>query len=621
MVRLGSHPSRSNVSPAMPLFSLLLIFLLIFAFLPAIASATTPPTGENAYCGKGDVPKFGDKDGPAELPKSCYYTGLDGTPSPGKKIQVAAKADLADAINSAKCGDTLLLPAGAAYEVTSLPAKKCDDRHYITVRTDTPDSKLPPEGTRVSPAWAGVASLPGRPAFAQPAGGAAKLLATIEVKEPSGVTVGDHLRFIGIEWTTRPDSNITRLISTEHEDHIIFDRNYIHPAPGTEVAHGIGLVEGSHFVAVINSYVSELNCIARSGKCTDATAVGGAHSDDPFGTFKIYNNFLESSGENILFGGAPSKNNPTDIEIRRNHMFKPMIWKEGEPGYTPSPKGDPYIVKNHFELKSAVRVLAEANLLENSWGGFSQRGFSMLLSARSQGSNCPICRVNDVTLRYNRIRNVGGVFQISNSHASKGKGIAADGGIYSIHDIIADDLHEEDYKGGGVFLVMLSGGPPLHDVVIDHVTSFGPGILAAIMVKEGADKLKNFTVINSLFAVEGGRRPAIASAGGGKESCAQQNQRMGAQALLQACFDPFRFDHNLIITNDKGGWPKGNTIVSSAEAAGVRELKGSISKNPRLCHEKDPGCSHKSPGADAASDGRDIGADVDGVEAAIKGVE
>src|SRR5208337_2479424 len=97
-----------------------------------------PPEGENAYCDKGDVAKFGDKDGPASLPKSCYYTGLDGTPSPGKQIRVGVKQDLADAVNSAKCGDTLLLSAGATYAVSSLPSKKCDDRHYITIRTDTP---------------------------------------------------------------------------------------------------------------------------------------------------------------------------------------------------------------------------------------------------------------------------------------------------------------------------------------------------------------------------------------------------------------------------------------------------------------------------------------------------
>ena len=363
-IRLQAFRSISFSSTRILFFALLLISVFLSQ---GLASAAAPPTGENAYCGKGDVPQFGEKDGPAELPKTCYYTGLDGTPSPGRQIRVAAREELAEAINSAKCGDTLLLSAGAIYEVASLPSKKCDDHHYITIRTDTPDSKLPPEGTRVSPAWAGVASLPGRPTFAQPQGGAAKLLATLAVKDPSGAVVGDHLRFIGIEWTSRPEANIMRLISTEHSDHVIFDRNYIHPAEGAELAHGVGMVQAARFVAVINSYVSGFNCIARSGKCTDATAVGGAHSDEPFGTFKIYNNFLEASGENILFGGAASKSNPTDIEIRRNHLFRPMIWKEGEPGYTPSPKGDPYIVKNHFELKSAIRVLVEANLLENSW--------------------------------------------------------------------------------------------------------------------------------------------------------------------------------------------------------------------------------------------------------------
>ena len=180
-------------------------FCLVSAFvagsmLPALAAA--PPTSENAYCGKGNVAQFGTKDGVAELPRACYYTALDGTPSPGKQIHIGARANLTATIEGVKCGDTLLLPAGASFEVKDLPSKKCDDLHYITVRTDTPDSMLPPEGTRISPAWAGVASLPGRPPFAQPSGGPAKLLATIVVRRPAGTPVGDHIRFIGIEWTT-----------------------------------------------------------------------------------------------------------------------------------------------------------------------------------------------------------------------------------------------------------------------------------------------------------------------------------------------------------------------------------------------------------------------------------
>src|SRR5450631_1207812 len=192
-------PFRSSRSPAVKslllktfCFCLAAVFV-VWSTLPALATA--PPTGENAYCGKGNVAEFGAKDGIAELPKACYYTALDGTPSPGKEIRVSVTGDLASAVEHAKCGDTLLLPAGASFEVHELPSKKCDDQHYITVRTDTPDAKLPAEGSRISPAWAGIASLPGRPPFAQPSGGPAKLLATLIARRPSGATVGDHIRF------------------------------------------------------------------------------------------------------------------------------------------------------------------------------------------------------------------------------------------------------------------------------------------------------------------------------------------------------------------------------------------------------------------------------------------
>ncbi|MBZ5612737.1 MAG: hypothetical protein LAO23_01920 [Acidobacteriia bacterium] len=590
----------------------LVFFFFAWSALPA--RATTPPTGENGYCAKGNVAQFGAKDGVAELPRTCYYTAVDGTPSPGKSIRVGAGADLAGAFDHAKCGDTLLLPAGASFDVKVLPSKRCDDQHYITVRTDTPDSKLPPEGTRISPAWAGVASLPGRPPFAQPSGGPAKLLATIQVRRPEGVVVGDHIRFIGIEWTTPPRGNIYRMVTVEHSDHVIFDRNWVHPAEGDEVAHGIGVNLGAHTVAVINSYINGLNCIAIAGRCTDATALGGGRGDEPVHTLKFYNNFLEAAGEDILFGGGPSTVNPTDIEIRRNHLFRPMLWKEGEPGYVPTASGHPYIVKNNFELKSAVRVLFEANLLENSWGGFSQTGYSILLTAVNQADKCPLCRVNDVTIRFNRIRNVAGVVQIANARAKTG-GVAADGGRYSIHDLFADHLHDKDFKGGGAFMILVSV-LPVHDVQVDHVTAFVTGVLLA--VDNSGAKLANLTVTNSVFSV-GDRRPPVATAGAAG-SCATKTQAQGAEAVLQACFDPYKFENNLIISG-RGSFPKGNIIVGSAEAAGIRNLKGTISEDPRLCHAKGPGCPKASPGARAASDGRDLGADIDAVEAAVAGVE
>jgi len=593
-----------------------LISVVVLAGSGLMLGSATPPTGENAYCGKGDVPQFGAKDGPAELPRTCYYTGMDGTPSPGKQIRVPAKADLASALDSARCGDTLLLPAGVSFGVRQLPSKNCDGGHYITVRTDTPDSRLPAEGMRISPAWAGVASLPGRPPYAQPDGGPAKLMATLVVSRPDGASLGDHIRFIGIEWASDPAANIGRLLNLEGSDHVILDRNWIHPAEGAEVGKGVALMEGARVIATINSYISGFNCVARSGKCTDASAVGGGHGNKPTGTFKIFNNFLEASGENILFGGSGATVNPGDLEIRRNHLYKPMIWKEGEPGYTPAPTGDPYIVKNHFELKNAQRVLFESNLLENCWGGFSQTGFSIGLSPKNQGNHCPKCQVTDVTIRYVRIRNVAGVIEMQNG-LSKTGGESAGGGRYSIHDVITDNVHQEDYKGHGAFTTILSRVPPLHDVWFDHVTAFVPGPILTLKSMD-EQKIDNFRMTNSVFAT-GSRRPPIASAGGGPGNCATRAQKGGPEAVLQACFSNYKFEKNLIIS-ERGSWPSG-TIVVSDKAAGIRDLKEGVSRDPRLCREKGPGCAKASPGAGASAGGSDLGADVDAVEAAIAGVE
>jgi len=97
------------------------------------------------------------------------------------------------------------------------------------------------------------------------------------------------------------------MISTEHGDHIVFDRNYIHPGENAEVAHGIGMVEGSRFVGIVNSYIGGLNCIAGTGKCTDATAIGGAHSDAPSEPSRSITIFSSPRREHSLWRWAVGK--------------------------------------------------------------------------------------------------------------------------------------------------------------------------------------------------------------------------------------------------------------------------------------------------------------------------
>jgi hypothetical protein len=132
------------------------------------------------------------------------------------------------------------------------------------------------------------------------------------------------------------------------------------------------------------------------------------------GPYKIDDNFLEAAGENLMFGGGAATQTPADIEVRFNHLFKPMFWLEGQPGYS----APAFIVKNHFEMKNAQRVLFDSNMVEDTWGGFSQHGASILIGPKNQDSGgesvCPLCQVTDVTVRFVTISHVSGAFQIAN---------------------------------------------------------------------------------------------------------------------------------------------------------------------------------------------------------------
>src|SRR5208283_6039525 len=105
-------------------------------------------------------------DGPAQLPVATVASAMSQTPAPGSVISVNAGGDLQSALNSAVCGNTIQLQAGATFTGNfELPAQNCDSGHWIWIRTSAPNSALPAEGQRLTPCYAGVASLPNRPAY------------------------------------------------------------------------------------------------------------------------------------------------------------------------------------------------------------------------------------------------------------------------------------------------------------------------------------------------------------------------------------------------------------------------------------------------------------------------
>jgi hypothetical protein len=593
-------------------FILPTLFVILGQYrLPAWA-ASTPAQGAAS----------GTFDGPAELPRVYVKSSMADTPASGRSRLVKAGDNLQQALDSAACGDTIKLEVGATFTGHfRLPNKPCDDRHWIIVRTSAPDESLPPEGTRISPCYAGIGSLPGRPDFycKEPRNVMARI--SFAGKGGSGPLFlspgANHYRLLGLEVTREPsDAKVTALAGPEGPvaaDHIIFDRMWFHGTAHDETTRGVFL-SGTTFMAVVDSFFSDFHCVA-GGSCTDSQAIAGGAGNLPMGPFKVVNNFLEAAGENIILGGSAATSTPADIEIRHNYFYKPQMWMPGHEGFVGGASGRPFIVKNLFELKNAQRLLFEGNVLENTWGGFSQAGFAILLTPKNQSPNvCPLCRVTDITIRFDKISHVGGGMQIANVLSDTG-GASTAGERYSIHDVTFDDIDGAAYKGFGLFAMLASSEPPLRDVKIDHVTAFPSRVLLNIGATR--NKLENFVFTNNLLYA--GERQ-ITSTGGGGENCAFQSDRQGPAGVLKNCFTSATVAHNVIVGGS--GWPSGNFTPGDFKAVGFVDHRGGKGGNYRLCKNNGEAvsCRSESKFVRAGTDGKDIGADMDAIEAATRGV-
>lgn len=551
-------------------------------------------------------------------------SAVSDTPARGKILMVKPGDDLQAALNSAACGDTIKLQEGGTFPGRlHLPGKPCDEGHWIVIRTSAPDDSLPPEGTRITPCYAGIASLPSRPEFHCASIKNVMARITFTGKGGSGPITFDaganHYRLIGLEITRdSPGATVYNLAGPEADavaDHIVFDRVWMHGTAQDETTRGIFLT-GTRFMAVVDSYFSDFHCVSIVGSCTDAQAIAGGAGDHPMGPFKIVNNFLEAAGENIIFGGAAATATPADIEIRHNHFFKPMIWMPGRPGFVGGTSGRPFIVKNLFEIKNAQRVLFEGNILENSWGGVGQNGFAIVLTPKNQMPNvCPLCRVTDVTLRYSRIRNVATGIVIANTLSGSG-GAATAGERYSIHDLLFENIDGDAYKGFGSFAMVVSNAPPLRDVKIDHVTAFPPRVSFNVGSDLNKPQAGNFIFTNSI--VSAGRLEVTST--GGQQNCAYGGGRIGPAGILSNCFHSLTFTHNAIIGTTKP-WPSGNFFPKNEESVGFVNYNHGKGGDYRLCQGKNQPspCKEASPYHHAGTDGKDLGADIDAIEAATNG--
>ena len=479
-------------------------------------SESNPPTGaDNRYCDTGDIPNFGMADGPAAVPIACYQTALSSTPSPGIVTQVAAGSNLQTAIDNASCGNTLVLQAGQIYSGFSLPAKNCDSSHYITIETSALNSGLPAEGTRATPCNAGVASLPGRPALncTSTSNVMARIAGVARASQIISSAAGaNYYRLIGLEIADTGANGAMGgyydLVMLTSADHIIFDRCWIHGSPTGEDVKGVEF-EGSSYIAVIDSYISDIHS-KLSGYAADSSAIGSVTGTGPV---KIVDNFLEASGVTVFWGGGASSNNISDVELRRNHVFKPFTWWTLSSTYF----GTAFEVKNLFESKSGVREFVEGNIFEDNWAQ-AQKGTAILFGPKNQYGECPTCAVHDVIFRYNIVLHAVNAIGMASVYATTCLGQAGDGTgsclflsgpLYnlSIHDNLLDDINEQTYWPGDCcsdgYLFALNTNEPSnwpHDILIEHNTGFPVGSGTADITINGAPEVfANFSFENNLI--------------------------------------------------------------------------------------------------------------------------
>jgi len=266
--------------------------------------------------------------------------------------------------------------------------------------------------------------------------------------------------------------------------------------------------------------------------------------------------------------------------------------------------GTRFIVKNNFELKNAERVLFEGNVLENSWGGFSQTGFQILLTPKSQESKCPQCIVENITIRNCVLRYSAGGIQMATGASDSG-GFAQGLGNVSIHDVLIAHIDGDRYEGHGFVFQMSRSLPFYRNLKIDHVTGLSGARGLLILGGPPERPAENITIVNSMFDV--GQSEVIST--GGRNNCAFGMRT--PRDFLDSCWKPYTFSNNVLISAS-GGWPKGNFSVKSAKAAGVVVGSGSSLGGYRLLPESE----FRGRGKDA----KDIGADMGAIQVATEGV-
>ena len=455
----------------------------------------------------------------------------------GRVVHVKAGENLQAALDAAAPGDHITLDPGGTYKGPFRLLRKTGDQ-WIVITTA---GQLPPRGRRVGPS--DVAQMP-------------RLVAEGDfvIQTMPGA---HHYRFVGVEISPVEGTFVNTLVQLGDKErtldalphHIVIERAYLHGDRKRGSRRGVAL--NSRSSAIVDSYFADFKEVG-----ADSQAIGGWNGAGPF---RIENNYLEAAGENVMFGGADPaipQLVPADIEVRRNHLAKPLRWKKDDPSY----EGTEWSVKNLFELKNARRVLIDGNVLERNWA-HAQNGFAILFTVRNQDGGSPWSVVEDVTFTNNLVRHVGGGVNVlghdDNNPSQQTRRLHIQNNIFV-------DVGEP--WGQGRLFQLVDG---TNNVTIAHNTALQTGTMLF-----GGDHAPH-----TAFVFESNVAPhnEHGIVGSGTEPGNQTLARYFPRAIISG---------NVIVGGDPGKYPSGNTFAGSLEEAGLAglrrgELKGLEARGTR----------------------------------------
>jgi hypothetical protein len=327
-------------------------------------------------------------------------------------------------------------------------------------------------------------------------------------------------------------------------DHVTLDAVAI--VAGEQGGHRGIAAHGSH-ITVIRSHISNFWEIGR-----DSQAFWANNGPGPY---LLEDNYLEASGENILFGGDSVRIPnlvPSDITIRGNDIVKPLAWKTEKHGS----------VKNSIEFKNARRVLLENNGIDGNWPD-QQSGHTIVLTPRNQYGDCPWCTVDDVTIRNNVLVNTFGAGAAAiNILGTDDKAVSG-----QIRRVVIEGNYFRDARNG---LLVQRG---VQDALIVRRNSF-PAITGSLIQFDGKDASGAPLLVTPLTLEQN-----VFRAG----AYGLTAPGMQGSSVLKVWATPFSVLGNVIewgADRTRTIWPAGNTVLAPGALAPLLDADGHYTGTP-----------------------------------------